>query len=209
MHKMIRDRVTVLSGIGKFEGAGWIRFNYAKQEAEVTFDDLGDVVDQDLLIGKTVRLIVTGSYYDLYLANVVSYDSIHKLLRVDDLKNTEEYSSQDLKVDIEEEVNIMFLDDGEINQMKVMTRDISAGGFCFISHKELPMQKNLEVVFSFLEEPLLITFQIVRSIPNNLDKRFIYGCSFVDLGQHAEEEIRRKVFQLVAEQRRMAKSAED
>ncbi len=204
---MIRDKVSVLSDMGQFQGAGWIRFNDERTEAEVTFDDVSDVVEQDVLIGNTVRLLVTGSYYDLYVGNVVLYDSLNRLLKVHHVKNTEQCDTQDLKVDVEEEVNIMFLEDGEINQMQVMTRDISAGGFCFISHKELQEKKNYEVVFSFLEEPLLINFEIVRTIPDDMEKRYIYGCRFVDLGQHAEEEIRRKVFQIVAEHHRMAREA--
>ena len=197
------DRVTVLSDVGKFEGVGYIHFTDDKDLATIVFDDLSDVTAHDLLADKPIRLIVSGSYYELYTALVQEYDNLNKSLSVYNIVNQEEQLNEDLKVEIEEQINIVYIKQGDIVSLDAITRDISAGGFCFATDKELDFDKKYEVVFNFFDEPLLVNFNIVRKIDRNIKNQKLYGCQFLDLSQHAEEEIRRKVFQIVAQKRRM------
>lgn len=199
----MEDRVTVLSDVGKFEGVGYIHFTDDKDQATITLDDLSDVTAHDLLKDKPIRLIVSGSYYELYTALVQEYDNLNKTLSVYNIVNQEEQLNEDLKVEIEEQINIVYIKQGDIVSLDAITRDISAGGFCFATDKELDFDKKYEVVFNFLDEPLLVNFNIVRKIDRNIKNQKLYGCQFLDLSQHAEEEIRRKVFQIVAQKRRM------
>lgn len=199
----MEDRVTVLSDVGKFEGVGYIHFTDDKDQATITLDDLSDVTAHDLLKDKPIRLIVSGSYYELYTALVQEYDNLNKTLSVYNIVNQEEQLNEDLKVEIEEQINIVYIKQGDIVSLDAITRDISAGGFCFATDKELDFDKKYEVVFNFFDEPLLVNFNIVRKIDRNIKNQKLYGCQFLDLSQHAEEEIRRKVFQIVAQKRRM------
>lgn len=199
----MEDRVTVLSEMGKFEAVGYIRFTDDKDMATIVFDDLSDITVQDLLVDKPIRLIVSGSYYELYTALVQEYDSLNKSLTVYNIVNQEEQLNEDLKVEIEEPINIVYIKQGDIVSLNAITRDISAGGFCFATDKELEFDKKYEVVFNFFDEPLLVNFNIVRKIDRNIKNQKLYGCKYLDLSQHAEEEIRRKVFQIVAQKRRM------
>lgn len=203
--KGMEDRVTLLSEMGKFEGVGNIRFTEDKDQATIVLDDLSDVTAQDLLKDKPIRLIVSGPYYELYTALVQEFDSLNKSVSVYEIVNQEEQLNEDLKVEIEEQVNIVYINQGDIVSLDAITRDISAGGFCFASDQELDFDKKYEVVFNFFDEPLLVNFNIVRKIDRNMKNKKLYGCQFLDLSQHAEEEIRRKVFQIVAQKRRMRK----
>lgn len=199
----MEDRVTLLSEMGKFEGVGYIRFTDDKDQATIVLDDLSDVTVQNLLKGKPIRLIVNGPYYELYTALVQEYDSLNKTVTIYDIVNQEEQLNEDLKVEIEEQINIVYLKQGNIVSLDAVTRDISAGGFCFASDQELDFDTKYEVVFNFFDEPLLVNFNIVRKIDRNVKNQKLYGCQYLDLSQHAEEEIRRKVFQIVAQKRRM------
>lgn len=201
----MEDRVTLLSEMGKFEGVGYIRFTDDKDQATIVLDDLSDVTVQNLLKGKPIRLIVNGSYYELYTALVQEYDSLNKTVTICNIVNQEEQLNEDLKVEIEEQINIVYLKQGNIVSLDAVTRDISAGGFCFASDQELDFDTKYEVVFNFFDEPLLVNFNIVRKIDRNVKNQKLYGCQYLDLSQHAEEEIRRKVFQIVAQKRRMRK----
>lgn len=118
----------------------------------------------------------TGSTY--YVCDAATKDS------------TEQREDFRINVNIEVEALFDYLKAPEL----ITIRDISAGGFLFISSRKF--EKNTSVAFSFApaDPPFLVTARVMSSRPTYMDGVYAYGCQFTGLSAKTEKTIRSFVF---------------
>lgn len=201
MGEEMKDKVVILDEMGKYEGTGRVHCNHERTDAVIHLDEQEDIEISQFPKDKKLKLIVRGSYYELYMAKVEQYDEVTKQLRIYEMTNDEQSMKEDLKVEVSYKINIMYFENQDMLSLAAEMRDLSAGGFCFELSRNLEVEKEYEAVFDFLEEASIIRFKVVRKIYHDTDDKYIYGCKFLHLSRKEEELIRKKVFLIVSQRR--------
>ncbi len=197
----MKDKVVILDEMGKYEASGLVHCNHERTDATIYLEEDENISEFQFPKDKMLKLIVRGSYYELYVAKVEQYDNNTRKLYIYNMTNDEQSLKEDLKVEVNYNINIMYYENDNMISAEAETRDLSAGGFCFVMKANLEVDKEYEAVFSFLEEAIIIRFKIVRKIYHDTDNKYIYGCKFVNLSRKEEEIIRKKVFMIVSQRR--------
>ncbi len=197
----MKDKVVILDEMGKYEASGLVHCNHERTDATIFLGEDENVSEFEFPKDKVLKLIVRGSYYELYMAKVQHFDAQNKELHIYNMTNDEQSMKEDLKVEVNYKINIMYYENDDMVSATAETRDLSAGGFCFEMEPNLEVDKEYEAVFSFLEEAVIIRFKIVRKIYHDTDNKYIYGCKFMNLSRKEEEMIRKKVFMIVSQRR--------
>ncbi len=189
------DKVTILDKPGQYKIGGRIKFYATKKEAAISLDEK-EVKGVDFSANEEIKLIVYGSYYEYYSAVVDVFDRDFKVLKVKNIcTNGEGKGPEDLKVDMECKLSIMFKNENnDTMSLEVRLRDLSASGFCFVSQKDLAQDIRYELIFSILKEPIIINFDILRKVYRYEEKEYVYGCKFVNLDEKEEEMLRQQVY---------------
>lgn len=106
-------------------------------------------------------------------------------------KDTPEARSE-LRVDLSFNVDATF--NNAHNQIPIMIKNISAGGFLFISEEKFEPGTQMAFIFTLGNSPTYVTAIVRRTLPVRPKNLTGYGCQFINLTPKAEATIRNFVF---------------
>lgn len=192
-------KAMILGLDSKYEASGKLSFNEDRTRAVIYLDPGEDIKN----ISLDMKIAVNSSYHEIYFGRLDDFDKFEKKIYVKNLVNDEKNRNEDLKIDVNYIFKILFYD--KYNHNNIMSRevtmqDLSAGGFCFSDTISLDTGDGYEAILFFLDPPMVVEFSIVRRIYLEEDKKYVYGCRFLNLNIKEEEIIRKKVFQIMSNQ---------
>lgn len=106
-------------------------------------------------------------------------------------KDTPEARS-DLRVDLSFSVDATFNNSPKPTQ--IMIKNLSTGGFLFISEEEFEPGTRMAFIFTLGSSPVYTTAIVRRTLPVRPEHLIGYGCQFVNLTPKTEATIRNFVF---------------
>lgn len=111
----------------------------------------------------------------------------------------------ELRVNISFDVSAMF--DESSDEETVTVKNVSAGGFFFVSKNKHKLQSTIAFILSNSTPPVLVTAHIRSVRPTRIPGLYGYGCQFFGLNSKTEAAVRNFVFRAEVIQRKKETAA--
>lgn len=186
----IEDYLILTPENSKICGADMIYLNQDRAafiiESSMTLARLGRM--------KKVRFHKLEEYAEIFEADV--YQIKEGRLFVENLKNITATLRSDLKMKVSYKSTLRSLEGTSRKNLEIKARDISCGGMCFETEKDLMMTELYETVVPITRIPLVLNLKILRKTYDEERNIYVYGCRFVELNNNEDRLLREAVYRL-------------
>ncbi len=165
----------------------------------INMDRAAFTIESSIILTKIsrmekIRFHKVEEYAEIFEAKV--FQIKEGKLFVENLKNITAELRSDLKMKVSYKSTVRSLEGLSRINVDVQARDISCGGFCFETEKDLMTTELYETVIPITKEPIVLKFRIIRKIFDKGKNVYVYGCCFVDLKINEERILRQAIFRL-------------